>query len=66
MTNDKLRVLGERNGNAKLTAQKVREIRLLHGSYSDTVTKAYLGRLYGVTGATIGEVVRRLTWREVR
>ena len=54
---------GERNGNAKLTEGKVREIRLVWSKGG--VTKGDLGRRYGVTGALVGLVVNGKQWKHV-
>jgi hypothetical protein len=53
---------GEQNGSAKLTADQVREIRVL---YSQGATKRYLARQFSVVPATIRFIVNGITWREV-
>ena len=54
---------GDTHGNAKLTAEKVREIRrrCAAGEIGKDV-----GRLFGVTQAAISAVVTRRTWGHVR
>lgn len=53
---------GEANGNAKLTAEKVREIRRRCAAGESGKD---IGRLLGVTQAAISLVVTRRTWRHV-
>ena len=54
---------GESNGNAKLNADKVREIRRLWGKPGiNTVT---LAKQFGVTHDTISLIVNGKTWRNV-
>jgi hypothetical protein len=54
---------GEAHGRSKLTRDDVKRIRMLYatGEY----LQAELGEMFGVTGATIGQVVRRETWKHV-
>ena len=52
---------GERNGLAKLTEEKVREIRQQAG----IKTLAVLANEYGVTDVAISCVIRRKTWKHV-
>lgn len=54
---------GERNPVAKLTAEKVREIRRLY-SAGDT-SQHKLGAQFGVCREVIRSVVRRRTWQHV-
>lgn len=54
---------GERHGQAKLTNQAVLEIRRLWES--NACSKRELGKAFGVTVATIGNIVRRETWRHI-
>lgn len=53
---------GEQNGRAKLTAEKVREIRAL---YSGGKTQTELAGLFGVDQAIISRVVLRKSWKHV-
>ncbi len=55
---------GERNGNALLTAQKVSAIRELYAAGDTTQQK--LADLFGVTRATVCDVVRRKSWGHVK
>lgn len=57
-------VRGEQVGNARLTAEQVIEIRQAY-SPSDEPTWTAIGRLYGVSGCTVRDVVRRRTWRHL-
>jgi uncharacterized protein YjcR len=50
-------------GNTKLTVDKVRKIRRLHAAGG--IDSKELGAMFGVTGATIGHIVSRKTWRHV-
>lgn len=52
---------GEKNPRAKLTAAEVRELRAVFRDFP--VTKASLGRAYGLDEVSIGYVIRRRTWR---
>jgi hypothetical protein len=51
---------GERQGSAKLTELEVREIRRRFAAGG--VTKERLARQFGVSGATVGQIVRRKKW----
>ena len=51
---------GEANGNAKLTASSVSEIRKAFAT--GHVSQQALGRQHGVTGANIHAIVHRKTW----
>ena len=53
------RVPGEKNGNAKLTVEKVRAIR------TDPRTHAAVAEHYGVSPGLIGFIRRRVAWRHV-
>lgn len=53
---------GERQGSAKLTDQKVTEIRRLA---EDGVTVKRLADMYGVSGTNIRLIVKRATWKHV-
>jgi len=57
------RTQGERCGSAKLTDEKVREIRRAYAA--DGVTQQALADRYGVSQITISDVVRRKKWRHV-
>lgn len=52
--------LGERNANAKLTAEQVQEIRQLRAAGA---TLKSLGAQFGVHLATIGKISSNATWR---
>jgi len=52
---------GERQHSAKLTASQVREIRAL----GDSLTRAELGRRYGVRDITVLRILRRQIWRHL-
>jgi predicted XRE-type DNA-binding protein len=54
---------GERIGNAKLTAEKVREIRVLYAAGG--VSQAALGSRFGVNQSKISDVVHKKTWAHV-
>ena len=54
---------GERNGHAKLTEAKVREIRVRYAAGG--ITSERLGAEYGVSARTIRQVVRRTRWKHV-
>lgn len=53
---------GEHNVTAKLTAARVHEIRTRHGALGEPFAK--LGRLYGVTGTQIKNIVTRRQWTQ--
>lgn len=52
---------GEANGNHRLTAEQVREIRLLAGQTPQTE----LARTYGVSLITVNRIVHRRRWASV-
>lgn len=54
---------GEQNGAAKLTAEKVRQIRLRYSQ--DGITFERLATEYGVRNATIHRIIHRKTWNHV-
>lgn len=56
-------VCGEANGQAKLTAVSVRQIRRLYAEGG--VTQCELGRRYGVSHATISRIFHRKKWAHV-
>lgn len=53
---------GELSPTAKLTNNKAREIRMLFstGEYS----RAAIGRIYGVSGQTVGKVISGKSWEQ--
>lgn len=57
-TTDKAGLCGDKNPQAKLNWQKVREIR------ASTDTKPVLAARYGVSESTIDFILRRYTWIE--
>lgn len=59
---DGSRARGERMGNAKLTADKVREARRLHAKGA---TVSDLAKRYGVHRSTIRPALERKTWAHV-
>lgn len=54
---------GERNRHAKLTAELVLELRELHSS--GNYLQRELAEQYGVTIATVNDIVKRRSWRHV-
>lgn len=54
------RATGERHGAAKLTAEKVAQIRDLAARQNSSAT---LGRMFGVDSSTIRQIVRGEIWR---
>lgn len=54
--------LGERNSSAKLTAEKVRLMRLL---YATGVTRRTLEATFHVSYCTVSEIVHEKTWRHL-
>lgn len=57
----KQKMLGSSNGRAKLTEEDVRAIRGLAGK----ATQVELGKIYGVSQAQIGLIIRRDFWKHV-
>lgn len=55
---------GEEMPNAKLTADKVREIRRRYASGG--ISAAKLGREYGIPAASVFDVIRRRRWAHVQ
>jgi len=53
---------GEAHPHAKLTVEKVREIRQLYASKA--VSQDRLARLYGVTQSTVSEIILGRRWKE--
>lgn len=58
----KLRQCGEKHGSARLTDDDVRQIRSLAAC---GIYKSAIGAAFGITGANVGHIVRRVTWRHV-
>lgn len=52
---------GDKNGNAKLTWGKVREIRKLHES---GVKKYLIASSFGISPSTVGNITNNQTWKE--
>jgi len=63
MTRKGRRPCGEQHWIAKLTAKKVRDIRMRYAKGGATLTE--LGRKYGAHFVTIWDVVHRRTWKHV-
>ncbi len=61
-THPEKRHWGERNGQAKLTAKQVRDIRV---GFQLGYSMSELGNLYGVTRHAIGRIVRRQAWAHI-
>lgn len=55
-------VRGERNGNARITADEVREMRRRN---SDGERQVSLAKDYGITQATVSNIVLRKTWKHI-
>jgi len=53
---------GEKHGKHKLTWEQVRTIRRMYAEGG--VSQPQLGRIFGVTHVTIGNIVRHKIWRE--
>lgn len=53
---------GDRNGNAKLDAQQVREIR---HRYAVGATQVDIARAFGISQPTVGAIVRHETWQDI-
>lgn len=58
-----MRFYGAKNGNAKLTARQVRQIRKLYGYDGNTCQS--LAEKFGVGRQTICNVVNRVIWKSV-
>jgi hypothetical protein len=54
---------GEKNNSAKLTAQKVREIRRMCAER--TMAQTEIARVFGVSQRTISDIHLRLSWKDV-
>lgn len=54
---------GEKSGNSKVTAEEVMEIRKLYES--GEYLQKELGEMYGIHKATVGDIVRRETWKHL-
>lgn len=57
----KIAAKGERNGNVKLTEQKVREIR----KFLKTNSQMEASRYFEISQPTISQIARRVTWRHI-
>ena len=53
---------GERNGLAKLSPEKVKEMRSL---YAKGLTHQKISDLFGITRANVGYIIRRDTWKHI-
>jgi len=53
---------GERHGMAKTTEREVREIR---AQYDRGMSRAAIARNVSISAATVGLIVRRITWKHV-
>jgi ribosomal protein S25 len=56
---------GQYNCNASLTEEQVKEIRKIYIPRSKEFGTVALGKKYGVNNSTIGDVVRRVTYKNV-
>lgn len=56
---------GEKCAGAKLNDEKVLRIRRLHKDNPDKYTRKKLSKMFNVSPSTIGEVIRRETWRHI-
>lgn len=59
------RTSGEINGQVKLTASQVNEIRARWGQAGRGVSQRALAREYGVSQPTISNIISRTTWRHI-
>lgn len=57
---------GDKNCNAKLTADQVREIRATYVRQSKEFGTVALGRKYGVTNRVIGLIIRGLAYKNIK
>lgn len=55
---------GERNGNAKLTREQIREIRDSYKPWDRECGGRALARKYGVNDSTIDEIIRGRRWKD--
>ncbi len=62
-TRPERKALGERNGHAKLTCDKVVEIR--HAYQQGRLSQRKLAKLYNVSKGVIDDVVNHRTWKHV-
>lgn len=60
----KVIVRGDKSGASKLKSDEVREIRILY--QTEKYSYRTLGRMFGVTKATIQKIITNQTWRHVR
>jgi DNA-binding transcriptional regulator LsrR (DeoR family) len=58
-----MRFYGAKNGNAKLNARQVRQIRKLYGHDGNTCRS--LAEKFGVGRQTVHDVIERVIWRGV-
>jgi len=58
-------IRGVENGNSKLTAEQVKEIRKKYIPQSEQFGTVALAKKYGVTDATIGHIIRGETYKDV-
>ncbi len=54
--------VGEDSGQAKVTDEKVREIRRLS---SAGMKNTHIAKMFNITGANVGYIVKRITWSHV-
>ena len=55
--------VGARNGNAKLTADQIREIRSM--SNTSNLTKSEIGKLFGIARITVQQITSGRRWPSV-
>jgi len=53
---------GQRNGNTKLTSEKVRSIRQMH---KEGVRRYRIAKIFNVSPSTIGNIISYQTWKDV-
>ena len=58
------RSLGERNRNARMNVEKVKELRKL--DKEGMLTQVELARKYGISQSTVNSILNRKTWGHVR
>ena len=56
---------GERNGCARLTAEQLKEIRLLSEDFDLAGNLSFVARGYGVSRDTVRLIVNGTTWRQL-
>ena len=57
---------GTSNCNSTLTEQQIREIRRLYKPRDKVYNTIKLGEIYGVNNATIGDIVRGVTYTDIK